>query len=53
MGILGDLKKIFFVAESLGKSAAGKGKDLAKETTEVSWSAPVILVTPLSQRHPQ
>ena len=34
MGILGDLKKIFFGAESLGKSAAGKGKDLAKETTE-------------------
>ena len=34
MGILGDLKKIFFGAESLGKSAAGKGKDLAKETRE-------------------
>ncbi len=34
MGILGDLKKIFFGAESLGKSAAGKGKDLAMETTE-------------------
>ena len=34
MGIFGDLKKIIFGAESVGKSAINKGKDLAKETTE-------------------
>ena len=34
MGIFGDIKKLIFGAESLGKSAVNKGKDLAKETTE-------------------